>query len=202
MLNDEFWSKLEKYSASRNFLYNKRNLRISVKDTLYQMRVRCRGETCHRRSDAGIPSSKNSMRAHPAESGPEFSRLWLLSRIGNGDLLMAATLKRISIVYGTVSQGAASDREKPCAQHHKDPSGRWRLWFADWAWNHQWRSEWLLCSIGSDCQVTWCGNDCADKGYDSECIREQIAKQGTRAAIPRKRNSVKGNVWTYGWGIV
>ena len=33
----------------------------------------------------------------------------------------------------------------------------------------------------------------ADKGYDSEYIREQITKKGARAVIPRKRNSVKGN---------
>ena len=33
----------------------------------------------------------------------------------------------------------------------------------------------------------------ADKGYDSETIREQIKQQGARAVIPRRRNSVKGN---------
>ncbi|MBV6447778.1 MAG: hypothetical protein FCKEOINB_01414 [Nitrosomonas sp.] len=33
----------------------------------------------------------------------------------------------------------------------------------------------------------------ADKGYDNECIREQITKKGVRAVIPRKRNSLKGN---------
>lgn len=33
----------------------------------------------------------------------------------------------------------------------------------------------------------------ADKGYDSEAIREQIGQQGAKAVIPRKRNSVKGN---------
>jgi transposase len=33
----------------------------------------------------------------------------------------------------------------------------------------------------------------ADKGYDSEWIREQITKKGARAVIPRKRNSLKGN---------
>ena len=32
-----------------------------------------------------------------------------------------------------------------------------------------------------------------DKGYDSECIREQIAKKGARAVIPIKRNSLKDN---------
>lgn len=33
----------------------------------------------------------------------------------------------------------------------------------------------------------------ADKGYDSEAIREQVEQQGAKAVIPRKRNSVKGN---------
>ncbi|SEO51432.1 Transposase DDE domain-containing protein [Nitrosospira multiformis] len=36
----------------------------------------------------------------------------------------------------------------------------------------------------------------ADKGYDSERIRETIESQGARPVIPRKRNSVKGNrIW-------
>src|SRR3990167_8621540 len=33
----------------------------------------------------------------------------------------------------------------------------------------------------------------ADKGYDSEKIREQVGQQGAKAVIPGKRNSVKGN---------
>ncbi|PXW83903.1 DDE family transposase [Nitrosomonas sp. Nm84] len=33
----------------------------------------------------------------------------------------------------------------------------------------------------------------ADKGYDSECIREQVTKEGVRAVIPRQRNLLKGN---------
>jgi transposase len=33
----------------------------------------------------------------------------------------------------------------------------------------------------------------ADKGYDSEAIREQVEQQGAKAVIARKRNSVKGN---------
>src|SRR5690606_6259484 len=40
----------------------------------------------------------------------------------------------------------------------------------------------------------------ADKGYDSECIREQITKKEARAVIPRKRNSLKGNA-DMDWGL-
>ena len=34
---------------------------------------------------------------------------------------------------------------------------------------------------------------CADKGYDSEPLREQIRKTGTKANIPKKRNSQSNN---------
>ena len=40
----------------------------------------------------------------------------------------------------------------------------------------------------------------ADKGYDSECIREQIVKKGAKAVIPRKHNSLKGNA-DMDWGL-
>ena len=40
----------------------------------------------------------------------------------------------------------------------------------------------------------------ADKGYDSESIREQIVKRGAQAVIPRKRNSLKGNE-DMDWGL-
>ncbi len=33
----------------------------------------------------------------------------------------------------------------------------------------------------------------ADKGYDGEGLRKQIAQQGAKAVIPRRRNSVEGN---------
>lgn len=40
----------------------------------------------------------------------------------------------------------------------------------------------------------------ADKGYDSEAIREQIENKGARAVIPRKSNSVIGNAGM-DWGL-
>ena len=40
----------------------------------------------------------------------------------------------------------------------------------------------------------------ADKGYDSECIREQIVNKGAKAVIPRKRNSMRGNA-NMDWGL-
>ncbi len=40
----------------------------------------------------------------------------------------------------------------------------------------------------------------ADKGYDSECLGEQITNKGTRVVIPRKRNSLKSNA-DMNWGL-
>jgi transposase len=42
-------------------------------------------------------------------------------------------------------------------------------------------------------KVPAAGTIIADKGYDSEAIREQVTGQDAKAVIPRKRNSVKGN---------
>jgi len=40
----------------------------------------------------------------------------------------------------------------------------------------------------------------ADKGYDSECIRELITKKGVRAVMLRKHNLLKGNA-DMDWGL-
>jgi transposase len=44
-----------------------------------------------------------------------------------------------------------------------------------------------------DCQDPAAQAIVADKGDDSQAIREQIEGQGATAVIPRKRTSVKGN---------
>ncbi|SDX06154.1 Transposase [Nitrosomonas communis] len=58
------------------------------------------------------------------------------------------------------------------------------------------------CSAAPDLIARWPDTKAmvADKGYDSECIREQITKKGARAVIPRKRNSLKGNA-DMDWGL-
>ena len=33
----------------------------------------------------------------------------------------------------------------------------------------------------------------ADKGYDSQAVRDQVVKQGGKPVIPRRKNSVVGN---------
>jgi hypothetical protein len=58
MLNDEFWSKLEKILLQES-IYNKRDLRLTAEKILYRMRV-----GCPRRSAAGILSIKDSMHGH------------------------------------------------------------------------------------------------------------------------------------------
>ena len=40
----------------------------------------------------------------------------------------------------------------------------------------------------------------ADKGYDSECMREQITKKEAQSVIPRKRNSLRDNA-DMDWGL-
>ena len=63
MLSDEFWSKLEK-TLFQEAIYNKRNLRMTVEGMLYRMRVGCPWRDLPEALDAGIPSTRDSMRSH------------------------------------------------------------------------------------------------------------------------------------------
>ena len=121
-------------------------------------------------------------------------------RIGSGNLLMAAMLRHISIVG---ERSARSHRPKV-----KSRAGNTT------------KIHLAVDGYGLPVEFEITGgevNDCsaapgliakladveaivADKGYDSECIREQITKQGARAVIPRKCNSLKGNA-DMDWGL-
>ncbi len=63
MLSDEFWSKLEKILL-QEAIYNKRNLRMTVEGSCIEYGLAARGETCLRHLEAGMPSTKDSMRGH------------------------------------------------------------------------------------------------------------------------------------------
>lgn len=107
----------------------------------------------------------------------------LLIRIVSGNLLMAAMLKRTSIAIGK-SRAGNTTKIHLVVDSCGLPAG-----FEITG------GEVNDCSIAPDliAKLPDAKAIVADKGYDSECIREQITKKGARAVIPRKRNSLKGN---------
>lgn len=73
MLNDEFRSRLEKILFQKT-IYNKRNLCMTIEGMLYRMRVGCPWRDLPEALDAGISSTKDSIRGHRVASGAGFSK--------------------------------------------------------------------------------------------------------------------------------
>jgi predicted secreted protein len=63
MLNDEYWSKLEKILLQES-IDNKRNLRMTVEAYCIECGLAVHGAICPRCSAAGILSINDSMQGH------------------------------------------------------------------------------------------------------------------------------------------
>src|SRR5690606_34323170 len=105
-------------------------------------------------------------------------------RIGNGDLLMAAMLKRTSIV-----QVHPSDKE-PQAIVKSRAGNTTKIHLAVDSYSFKSPAEKLMIALhaapGLIARLPDAKAIVAVKAYDSECecIREQITKKGARAVIP------------------
>jgi len=192
MLNDEFWSKLEKILL-QEAIYNKRNLCMTVESMLYRMRVGCPW-----RDLLEAFGCWNSI--YKRFNAWSFSSKWLR-------IFKALTIDpdwKWEFIDGSYakahqhSAGAAGQQSQAIGKSHAGNTTK--IHFA--VDGHGLPVEFEI--TGGEI------NDCsaapnliarppdakaivADKGYDSECIREQITKQGAQVVIPRKRNSVEGN---------
>ncbi len=98
MLSDEFWPKLEEILL-QEAIDNKRNLRMTVEDMLYQMGIGCPG----RDLSEAFGSWSYIYKRLPAWSLSSkwlriFRTLPIVIQTVNGNLLMAVMLKRTSIV--------------------------------------------------------------------------------------------------------
>ncbi|PHV03390.1 IS5 family transposase [Iodobacter sp. BJB302] len=192
MLSNELWSKLKKILL-QHAIYNKPDLRITVEGMLYRMRVGCPwrdlpsafGEwnSVYKRFNAWSAAGKwlNIFKALLVD--PDFEWVFI-----DGSYAKAHQH----------SAGAASDQSEAIGKSRAGNTSKIHL---------------AVDAYGLPIAFEITGgeiNDCtaapqlvaqlpsaeviiADKGYDSESIRQQIKAQGARSVIPRKRNSIKGN---------
>ena len=192
MLSDEFWSKLEKILL-QEAIYNKRNLRMTVEGMLYRMRVGCPWRD--------LPEAFGSWNSiYKRFNAWSLSNKWL--RIFKAlSIDPDCEWEFIDGSYVKAHQHSAGAADKEPQAIGKSRAGNTT------------KIHLVVDSYGLPAEFEITGgeiNDCsiapdliaklpdakaivADKGYDSECIREQITKKGARAVIPRKRNSLKGN---------
>ena len=192
MLSDEHWSKLLEILLHMA-IYNKRDLRMTVEGMLYRMRTGC------------------PWRDLPKAFG-DWNRIYkrfnAWSACGKWLRIFKALVVEPDMEWAFIdgsyakahqhSAGAASRKDEAIGKSRAGNTSKIHL---------------AVDAHGLPVEFEVTGgqiNDCsqaaaliaklptaqaivADKGYDSEAIREQIGQQGAKVVIPRKRTSVKGN---------
>jgi transposase len=192
LLTDERWSKLKKILLQER-IYDKRDLRLMVEAMLYRMRVGC------------------PWRDLPKEFGywnSIYKRFNAWSASGKWvnvfkALVIAPDVEWIFIdgSYAKAHQhsaGAASDDDEAIGKSRAGNTTKIHLAVDSYGLPIDFD---ITSGAVHDCKAApeliaklpQAGALIADKGYDSESIREKIVLKGSRAVIPRKQNSVKGN---------
>lgn len=192
LLNDELWSKLRK-SLLQERIYNKRDLRLMVEGMLYRMRIGCPW----RDLPAAFGCWNSIYKKFNAWSA---SGKWF--KVFKA-LVIAPDVEWIFIdgSYAKAHQhsgGAASDSDEGIGKSRAGNTTKIHLAVDGYGLPIDFD---ITSGAIHDCKAApeliaklpKAGAMIADKGYDSEAIRAQIASQGSRAVIPRKRNSIKGN---------
>jgi transposase len=192
LLSDEHWSKLRNILLQES-IYNKPDLRLTVEGIFYRMRVGC------------------PWRDLPKEFGGWnriYKRFNAWSAAGKWvNIFKALTVKPdMEWVFIDGSYAKAHQHSAGAVSQDNEAIGKSRA-------GHTTKIHLAVDSYGLPIEFEITGgdiNDCtaapsiieklptaqtiiADKGYDSERIREQILSQGAQVVIPRKKNSIKGN---------
>jgi transposase len=192
MLSDELWSKLEKILLQQA-IYNKPDLRMNVEGMLYRMRTGCPWRdlpqafgcwnSVYKRFNAWSLAGKWLSIFKALVIDPDFE--WVF----------------IDGTYAKAHQhsaGASSQQPEAIGMSRAGRTSKFHL---------------VVDAYGLPVGFEITGGEVhdsvaapeliekfplaraivADKGYDSQHIRELIETQGARPVIPRKRNSIKGN---------
>ena len=192
LLSDELWSKLEKILLQES-IYNKRDLRMTVEGMLYRMRVGCPWRDLPEAFGCWNSIYK---RFSAWSAGGKWLRVFKV--LVNEPDLEWEFIDGSYVKAHQHSAGAGSGETEAIGKSRAGNTTKIHL---------------AVDAYGLPIEFVITGgevNDCtaapeliaklphaeaivADKGYDSERIREQIEAKGSKAVIPRRRNSVKGN---------
>jgi transposase len=192
LLSDEHWSKLHKILLQKA-IYDKPDLRMTVEAMLYRIRTGC-----------------------PWRDLPQAFGCW--NRIYKRFNAWSAAGKWIEIFKALVvepdlewafidgsyakahqhSAGAASSEDEAIGKSRAGNTSKIHLAVDAYGLPIEFEitgGQVNDCTVAPEliARLPQVETIIADKGYDSERIRDTIESQGARSVIPRKRNSVKGN---------
>ncbi len=192
LLTDEFWSKLEKILLDEQ-IYRKRNLRLRVEGMLYRLRVGCPWRdlpeffgcwnTVYKRFNAWSASGKWLKNFKALVNQPDLEWTFI-----DGSYIKAHQH----------SAGAASGQDEAIGKSRAGQTTKIHLAVDAFGKPIEFSitgGQVHNCTAAPDLldKLPKTETLIADKGYDSERLREQIVQKASKAVIPRKRNSIKGN---------
>lgn len=192
LLTDEYWSKLKPILLEQG-VYDKPHLRITVEGILYRMRTGCpwrdlpeafgRWNTVYKRFNAWSADGKIMNTFNRLVEDPDIEWLFI-----DGSYIKAHQ----------DSTGAATDDAEAIGKSRAGHTSKIHLAVDAYGLPIAFQITGGEVHDSTQAQALIddlpCGESLvADKGYDSERIREQIQAKGMNAVIPRKRNSKKGN---------
>ncbi|WP_454870231.1 IS5 family transposase [Pseudomonas lini] len=186
------WSKLEKILLQES-IYNKRDLRKTVEGMLYRMRVGCPWRDLPKAFGCWNSIYK---RFNAWSAGGKWLRVFKV--LVNEPDLEWEFIDGSYIKAHQHSAGAASSDTEAIGKSRAGNTTKIHLAVDAYGLPIEFvitGGEVNDCTAAPEliAKLPHAGAIVADKGYDSERIREQIESKGSKAVIPRRRNSVKGN---------
>jgi transposase len=192
MLIDEHWSKLRKILRAEG-VYDKPTLRLMVEGMLYRLRTGCpwrdlpeyfgHWNSIYKKFNAWSATGKWSNIFRKLVVDPDLEWEFI-----DGSYIKAH--QHSAGAAGKESQAIGKSRAGNTSKIHLavDSCGLPIEFLITGGETHDSKAAGELIALlpAADAVV-------ADKGYDSEAIRELIRRKGTKAVIPRKSNSVIGN---------
>lgn len=192
MLSDEQWPKLRKILCQHK-IYDKRDLRMTVEGMLYRLRVGCpwrdlpKAFGCwnrvYKRFNAWASKGKRLTIFRALVVEPDMEWAFLDGSYVRAHQHSAGAATQDAEAIGK-SRGGNTTKIHLAVDSHGLPV---EFIITGGEVNDGTAAPALIAKVASADVII------ADKGYDSERLREQIEAQDSRGVIPRKRNSVKGN---------
>lgn len=192
MLNDEHWSKLKTILLQQG-IYHKPDLRMTVEGILYRMRSGCpwrdlpetfgRWNTVYKRFNAWSAAGKLTAIFNALVVDPDVEWLFIDGTYTKAHQHSAGAASDDAEAIGTSRAGNTSKIHLAVDAYGLPIAFR----LTGGEVHDSREAPALIAELPSGEALV------ADKGYDSDAIRQQINAQKMRSVIPRKRNSRKGN---------
>ncbi|SDY54681.1 Putative transposase of IS4/5 family [Nitrosomonas sp. Nm58] len=123
MLTDEFWPKLEKILL-QEAIYDKRDLRMTVEDVLYRMRVGCPWRDLPEAFECWNSIYKRFNAWSSTNKWGRVFKALIIDPDREWEFIDGGYVKVHQHSSGAVGQEAASHWEKPYGECHEEPFGR------------------------------------------------------------------------------